>query len=88
MNDRCAAGTGRFLEVVAERLEVPLEHLGALAQSGGLPVGPHDWQPNGPQAVQVADGVVMGASVMRRLLDGGAEAAGDFIAEVRAAIDG
>jgi tryptophan synthase alpha chain len=40
------------------------------------------------QAVQVADGVVMGASVMRRLLDGGAEAAGDFIAEVRAAIDG
>ena len=40
------------------------------------------------QAVQVADGVVMGASVMRRLLDDGAEAAGDFIAEVRAAIDG
>ena len=39
------------------------------------------------QAVQVADGVVMGASVIRRLLDGGAEAAGDYIAEVRAAID-
>ena len=39
------------------------------------------------QAVQVADGVVMGASVVRRLLDGGADAAGDYIAEVRAAID-
>jgi len=40
------------------------------------------------QAVQVADGVVMGASVIRRLLDDGADAAGDYIAEVRAAIDG
>jgi tryptophan synthase alpha chain len=39
------------------------------------------------QAVQVADGVVLGASVVRRLLDGGPEAAGDYIAEVRAAID-
>jgi tryptophan synthase alpha chain len=39
------------------------------------------------QAVQVADGVVMGASVIRRLLDDGADAAGDFIAEVRRAID-
>jgi tryptophan synthase alpha chain len=40
------------------------------------------------QAVQVADGVVMGASVVRRILDGGADEAGEFIAEVRAAIDG
>ena len=39
------------------------------------------------QAVQVADGVVMGASVIRRLLDDGPDAAGDYIAEVRAAID-
>lgn len=31
MNDRCAAGTGRFLEVVAERLEVGIEELGTLA---------------------------------------------------------
>jgi hypothetical protein len=30
---------------------------------------------------------VMGASVIRRLLDDGADAAGDFIAEVRRAID-
>lgn len=28
MNDRCAGGTGRFLEVVADRLEVSLESLG------------------------------------------------------------
>jgi len=31
MNDRCAAGTGRFLEVVAQRLETELESLGQLA---------------------------------------------------------
>ena len=31
MNDRCAAGTGRFLEVVAERLGVELGSLGRLA---------------------------------------------------------
>ncbi len=39
------------------------------------------------QAVRVADGVVMGASVIRRLLEDGPDAAGDYIAEVRAAID-
>ncbi|MCE5185147.1 MAG: acyl-CoA dehydratase activase [Planctomycetaceae bacterium] len=37
MNDRCAAGTGRFLEVVSERLEVPLEQLGAFAQQSEHP---------------------------------------------------
>ncbi|MCY3023741.1 MAG: acyl-CoA dehydratase activase [Planctomycetota bacterium] len=31
MNDRCAAGTGRFLEVVASRLETSLAGLGAQA---------------------------------------------------------
>jgi len=39
------------------------------------------------QAVRVADGVVMGASVVRRLLDGGVDAVGEYIAEIRAAID-
>ncbi len=39
------------------------------------------------QACQVADGVVQGASVVRRLLDEGADAVGDYVAEVRAAID-
>ena len=31
MNDRCAAGTGRFLEVMARALAVPIEGLGPLA---------------------------------------------------------
>lgn len=31
MNDRCAAGTGRFLEVVAQRLGVGIEELGEMA---------------------------------------------------------
>lgn len=39
------------------------------------------------QAVVVADGVVMGASVVRRLLEGGADAVGEYVAEVRAALD-
>jgi len=39
------------------------------------------------EAVQVADGVVQGASVVRRLLEGGSEAVGAYVAEVRAAID-
>jgi len=34
MNDRCAAGTGRFLEVVAARLGVPLTDLAGLALAG------------------------------------------------------
>jgi len=39
------------------------------------------------EAVQIADGVVQGASVMRRLLEGGSEAVAAYVAEVRAAID-
>jgi tryptophan synthase alpha chain len=39
------------------------------------------------EACAVADGVVMGASVVRRILEGGADAAGEFIAEVRAGLD-
>ncbi|MBA4417228.1 MAG: 2-hydroxyglutaryl-CoA dehydratase [Syntrophus sp. (in: bacteria)] len=31
MNDKCAAGTGRFLEVIADSLGVPLERLGELS---------------------------------------------------------
>ncbi len=37
MNDRCAAGTGRFLEVVAERLGVKLESLGQMAAKSHRP---------------------------------------------------
>ncbi len=35
MNDRCAAGTGRFLEVMAETLETNIRELGGLALSAG-----------------------------------------------------
>lgn len=31
MNDKCAAGTGRFLEVMANALQVPLDEMGALS---------------------------------------------------------
>jgi predicted CoA-substrate-specific enzyme activase len=37
MNDRCAAGTGRFLEVVGKRLELPLSTLGDLAAQSQTP---------------------------------------------------
>ena len=37
MNDRCAAGTGRFLEMVATRLDMDWEKLSALAQQSTKP---------------------------------------------------
>lgn len=37
MNDRCAAGTGRFLELVAQRLELNLQELGAIAARSTQP---------------------------------------------------
>lgn len=37
MNDRCAAGTGRFLEIVAERLGVELTGLGKLVEGSKEP---------------------------------------------------
>jgi len=46
---------------------------------------------NAAQAVEasrVADGVVMGAAVVRRLVEGGPDAVGEFVAEVRVALDG
>ena len=39
------------------------------------------------EASTVADGVIQGASVVRRLMDGGPEAVGAYVAEVRAALD-
>jgi tryptophan synthase alpha chain len=39
------------------------------------------------QACTVADGVIQGASVVRRLLDEGADSVANYVAEVRAAID-
>lgn len=37
MNDKCAAGTGRFLEVMAATLEVELEELAALSKEASRP---------------------------------------------------
>ncbi|MFW9941245.1 MAG: acyl-CoA dehydratase activase [Candidatus Thorarchaeota archaeon] len=37
MNDKCAAGTGRFLEVMAHALEVPIEEIGDLALNSNKP---------------------------------------------------
>jgi (R)-2-hydroxyacyl-CoA dehydratese activating ATPase len=38
MNDKCAAGTGRFLGAAARALDIPLEQLGATALRGEKPV--------------------------------------------------
>jgi predicted CoA-substrate-specific enzyme activase len=38
MNDKCAAGTGRFLSASAEVLDLPLEKIGALSLEGKDPV--------------------------------------------------
>lgn len=38
MNDKCAAGTGRFLEVILGRLRVPLAEVAALSASAGWAV--------------------------------------------------
>jgi (R)-2-hydroxyacyl-CoA dehydratese activating ATPase len=35
MNDKCAAGTGRFLEVMARVLHTPIERFGELAKASG-----------------------------------------------------
>jgi tryptophan synthase alpha chain len=39
------------------------------------------------EASRVADGVIMGASVVRRMIEGGSEAVGAYIREVRTALD-
>lgn len=38
MNDKCAAGTGRFLEVLAKVLDVPLQEMGPLSLTSKDPV--------------------------------------------------
>ncbi len=37
MNDRCAAGTGHFLEVVSDKLEIALEDIGTVAAAARKP---------------------------------------------------
>ena len=38
MNDKCAAGTGRFLEVMARVLDLPIEELGPVSERSTHPV--------------------------------------------------
>ncbi|MGA2067572.1 MAG: acyl-CoA dehydratase activase [Thermoguttaceae bacterium] len=73
MNDRCAAGTGRFLEVLAARLAVPLGSLGDLTRRSSLP------------AMISSMCVVFAETEIVGLLASGAEAA-DIVAGVQAAI--
>jgi predicted CoA-substrate-specific enzyme activase len=41
MNDKCAAGTGRFMELIADTLGIRLEELGGISLMGknGVPIG-------------------------------------------------
>lgn len=39
MNDKCAAGTGRFLEVMADKLQVALDDMGPLSLKAGGEIG-------------------------------------------------
>ena len=73
MNDRCAAGTGRFLEVVATRLGTGLEDLGRMARTSLHPA------PISSMCVVFAETEIVG------LLASGA-AAGDIAAGVQASI--
>ncbi len=73
MNDRCAAGTGRFLEMVAQRVGVGLGDLGGLARASGAP------------AVISSMCVVFAETEIIGLLAGGRQAA-DVVAGVQAAI--
>lgn len=38
MNDKCAAGTGRFLEVMAQALQIPLDQMGDISLGAENPV--------------------------------------------------
>jgi predicted CoA-substrate-specific enzyme activase len=38
MNDKCAGGTGRFLEMIAEVLHIPLEKIGEVSQQSKSPI--------------------------------------------------
>lgn len=73
MNDRCAAGTGRFLEVVAQRLGVELDSLGSLAA-----------QSSSPSAISSMCVVFAETEITGLLADG--KAAEDIVAGVQAAI--
>ncbi|MFX1449711.1 MAG: acyl-CoA dehydratase activase [Promethearchaeota archaeon] len=59
MNDKCAAGTGRFLEVMARTLELKLEEL-----------GPISLKSNNPVAITAQCSVFAETEVVSRIADG------------------
>jgi len=59
MNDKCAAGTGRFLETMARALELKLEEMGALSL-----------QSKNPIAISAQCGVFAETEVVSRMADG------------------
>jgi predicted CoA-substrate-specific enzyme activase len=73
MNDRCAAGTGRFLEVVATRLGAGLQDLGDMARAAASP------SPISSMCVVFAETEIIG------LLASGAPPA-DIVAGVQASV--
>ncbi|MFH0911230.1 MAG: acyl-CoA dehydratase activase [Planctomycetota bacterium] len=73
MNDRCAAGTGRFLEMAAKRLGVEISGLGALAAQSRTPA------PISSMCVVFAETEIIG------LMASGASPA-DIVAGVQASI--
>ncbi|MFX0132238.1 MAG: acyl-CoA dehydratase activase [Candidatus Hodarchaeota archaeon] len=73
MNDKCAAGTGRFLEVMARTLELKLEEL-----------GPMSLQAKSPIAITAQCSVFAETEVVSRIADG-AEVA-DIVAGIHDAI--
>jgi len=73
MNDRCAAGTGRFMEVMAQRLDLSLEELGPIAARSTAP------------AMISSMCVVFAETEVVGLLAGGVEPA-DIVAGVQSSI--
>ena len=74
MNDRCAAGTGRFLELVANRLDCQLSELGTLASSSTRP------------AVISSMCAVFAETEIIGLLANGCACASDIVAGVQASV--
>jgi predicted CoA-substrate-specific enzyme activase len=73
MNDRCAAGTGRFLEVVSERLNMNIQTLGDIASKSKMPA------PISSMCVVFAETEIIGLLASRREKD-------EIVAGVQAAI--
>jgi predicted CoA-substrate-specific enzyme activase len=73
MNDKCAAGTGRFLEVMADLLEVPLDRLAEL-----------DARAAGPAPINATCTVFAESEVISLIADGRPRA--DIVAGLHAAI--